>query len=906
MGKMGWTGERYIPGMEEGMIHCEHLHRYRFAKEFIKDKRGLDLGCGEGYGSFMLSEEAEEIIGIDIDEVIIRHASTKYIRENLRFIRGSITDIPIKGEKGFDVITCFETIEHIVDHHKLMKEVKGLIKDEGIFIISSPNKYLYADKPNFRNPFHFNELYFDEFRSLLNEYFRNTFIYGHNAFASSNIFPLFEGTTSTSDFAIKKHKNSFLFVPSEMKEAQYFIAVSSDAPVKDLKGNSYLADISETSLKKSDSYVKNLEALNLEKEAALNKIYNSRGWKVLSKYYRIRERAFRKSSRRWRLTKLILRLPQIINLSNIVEGFYCFKDYGLQTFIEKVSNRLDKIIYTEDLYQLWVEKNEPKEKELEKQRNQKFNYEPKISIITPTFNTPGQFLTDLINSILGQTYSNWELCVVDGGSQKGHVKDILKTFSDKENRIKVKFLPENKGITGNSNEALSLATGDLITFLDHDDTLSPFSFYEVIKAINENPDADFIYSDEDKISENGERRFDPHFKPDWSPDTLRSYNYITHLTVIKRELLDRIGWFRGEYEGGQDYDLILRATEQSGKIIHIPKILYHWRISRKSAAGNAHAKLYAYESAKKALRDHVSRIGLVGEVEKGLFLGSYKIAYPIGLSSKISIIIPNKDQAGSLKRSVMSIINRSTYKNIDILIVENGSVETGTFKLYDELGKWENIRVIEWKRPFNYSAINNFAVSYAKTEVILFLNNDTEVINPDWLERMLEHVLRGKVGAVGAKLYFDNDEIQHAGVVIGLGGVAGHPYRYFPKYSSGYMNRLKVIHNLSAVTGASLMTKRSVFEQVGGFDEKLAFAFNDIDLCLKMREEGYLVVWTPYAELYHHESKTRGYEDTPDKQERFRHEIEYFRSKWKHVLEKGDPYYNPNLALDKEDFSIRI
>ena len=621
---------------------------------------------------------------------------------------------------------------------------------------------------------------------------------------------------------------------------------------------------------------------------------------------RIRDRTFPKGGRRWRLTELTLRFPQIINLSNIVGGFYCLKDYGLQTFIEKVKNRLDKILYTDDLYPSWIEKNEPKEKELKRQRNQKFNYEPKISVIIPTFNAPKQFLKDVINSVLGQTYSNWELCVVDGGSQKGHVKETLKAFSEKENRIKVKVLPENKGITGNSNEALSLATGDLITFVDHDDTLAPFSFYEVIKAINENPDADFIYSDEDKISENGEKRFDPHFKPDWSPDTLRSYNYITHLTVIKRELLDRIGWFRGEYEGGQDYDLILRATERSGRIVHIPKILYHWRISRKSAAGNAYAKVYAYESAKKALRDHVKRTGLNGKVQDGLFLGSYKITYPIDLSSKISIIIPNKDQAESLERCVKSIVNRSTWKNIDVLIVENGSVETKTFKLYDELEKWGKIRIIEWEKPFNYSAINNFAVSYAKGEVILFLNNDTEIINRDWLERMLEHVLRRNIGAVGAKLYYDNDEIQHAGVVIGVTGIAGHSYRYSHKRSSGYMNRLKVIHNLSAVTGASLMTKRCVFEQVGGFDERLAFAFNDIDLCLKMREEGYLVIWTPYAELYHHESKTRGYEDTLEKQERFRHEIEYFRSRWKHVLEKGDPYYNPNLTLDKEDFSIRI
>jgi GT2 family glycosyltransferase len=557
-----------------------------------------------------------------------------------------------------------------------------------------------------------------------------------------------------------------------------------------------------------------------------------------------------------------------------------------------------------DLYQLWIKKNEPKQKELKRQRNHKFNYEPVISVIMPTFNTPKQFLVGAINSVVCQTYSRWELCTADGGSKKKYVKKKLKKFSKKDNRIKVKFLLENKGIAGNSNEALSLATGDFITFLDHDDTLAPFNFFEVIRAINENPDADFIYSDEDLI--NGKKRSDPHFKPDWSPDKLRSHNYICHLTVIKRDLLNRIGLFREEYEGGQDYDLILRATERARKIIHIPKILYHWRISQESVAGNANAKLYAYKSAKKALRAHIERIGLNGTVEDGLSWGSYKIAYSIDSSPNISIIIPNKDEAKSLERCVNSVINRSTYKNIEIIIVENSSIKNSTFELYNELEKRKNIRIIEWKKPFNFASINNFAVRYAKGEIILFLNNDTEVISQDWLERMLEHILRREVGVVGAKLYFGNNSIQHAGVIIGLGGVAGHPYRYSHKNSFGYMNRLKIIHNLSAVTGACLMTKRNIFEQVGRFDENLAVAFNDIDLCLKMREKGYFVIWTPYTELYHYESITRGGEDTPEKQERMEREVKYFESKWKHALEEGDPYYNPNLALDRDDFSIKI
>ncbi len=590
----------------------------------------------------------------------------------------------------------------------------------------------------------------------------------------------------------------------------------------------------------------------------------------------------------------------------MLNGFYYLSDYGLQAFIERVRNRLKTIVYERGHYELWIKKNEPKKEELKRQRNHKFNYEPTISVIITVFNTPKQFLMIAINSVLRQTYSRWELCIVDRGSQKQHVKETLKTFAEKDNRIKVKFLPKNRGIAESTNEAFSLATGNFIAFLDPDDTLAPFSFFELIRAINENPDADFIYSDEDKILKNGKKRFNPHFKPDWSPDTLRSHNYIGSLTVIKRDLLNRVGWFRGEYEGSESYDLILRATEQAGNIIHISKILYHCRLSRESATGNAYAMLCAYESAKKALRAHIDRIGLNGTVDDGVSCGFYKITYPIGLSPTISIIIPNKDEAICLARCVASIINKSSYKNIEILIVENGSIEASTFKYYKELRNRGNIRIIEWKRPFNYSAINNFAVRYAKGEIILFLNNDTEVISQDWLERMLEHILRREVGVVGAKLYYGDDTIQHAGVVIGLGGGAGHSHRYARKNSFGYMNRLKVIHNLSAVAGACLMTRRSVFEQVGGFDESLAFDYNDIDLCLRMRKKGYLVIWTPYAELYHFESKTRGFEDIRGKGSRLRREIKYFRGKWKHVLGKGDPYYNPNLNLDREDFSIKI
>ena len=591
-----------------------------------------------------------------------------------------------------------------------------------------------------------------------------------------------------------------------------------------------------------------------------------------------------------------------INKSNIKKSIDYIRKYGFRAFIYKASTKLNSVVP----YEVWIKINEPTEEELTAKKNIKFKYEPKISIVVPVWNTPKKFLIDMIESVLNQTYSNWELCIVDGNSKEKHVKETLEHYTLKDKRIKVKYLKENKGIAGNSNEAIALATGEYIAFLDHDDVLAPFALYEVVRAINENEDVDFIYSDEDKITEDGLKRFDPFFKPDFSPDTLRSYNYICHLSVVKKALLNEAGWFREGYDGSQDYDLILRCTEKAKKIVHIPKILYHWRISDNSVAQDPKNKMYAYDAAKKALKDHLDRIGLKGKVSDGPFLGSYKIDYDISYHHKVSIIIPNKDHKEDLEKCITSIINKSTYKNYEIIIVENNSKEKKTFEYYEYLqNKYNNIVLLEWKDKFNYSAVNNFASKYANGDILLFLNNDTEVINENWIEEMLMYAQRKDVGAVGAKLYYPDDTIQHGGVILGIGGIAGHSHKFFPRASFGYFRRLVVVQNLSAVTGACLMMRKDVFNEVEGFDEGYPLAFSDVDICLKVREKGYLVVWTPYAELYHHESKSRGYEDTPEKQERFKKEIELFKKKWGHILEKGDPYYNPNLTLEKEDFSIK-
>ncbi len=519
--------------------------------------------------------------------------------------------------------------------------------------------------------------------------------------------------------------------------------------------------------------------------------------------------------------------------------------------------------------------------------------------------TPPLFLREMLRSVFNQTYSTWELCIAVGGSSPSALKEILIDQGNKDERIKIKLLEEKKSIAGNSNEALALATGDYVTFLDHDDMLAPFALFEIVKTLNESPGADFIYSDEDLISEDGKRRFEPHFKPGWSPDNLRSCNYITHLTVVKKELLSESGWFREGFEGSQDYDLILRATELAKKIVHIPKVLYHWRLHKDSCAGRPDNKFYAYESGRKALIDHLARGGMDGTVGDGALPGLYKVSFR-GDRPKVSIIIPNKDHAGDLRSCVTSILDRTSYKNYEILIVENGSREDETFKLYDELRLFGNMRIIEWEKPFNYSLLNNDAASYADGDVFLFLNNDTEVINPDWLERMLEHAVRRDVGAVGAKLYYPDNTIQHAGVILSVDGKVLHSHRFFPRAVFGYSARLKIIQNVSAVTGACMMMRRQVFEEVGGFDEEYEVTCGDIELCMKLRDKGYLILWTPYAELYHRELKTRGYDNTMEKRERVKREELLFRSRWKNVLEKGDPYYSPNLSQDSEDFAIKI
>lgn len=602
-------------------------------------------------------------------------------------------------------------------------------------------------------------------------------------------------------------------------------------------------------------------------------------------------------------------LAKKINTKNIVKGLRYLNNNGLNLTVKKIKRVANSINEEPDYNEWFLTKHIPNKDELDKQKNTKFNYNPKISIVTPTFNTPKQFLIEMIESVREQTYSNWELCLADGASTNVETIKLLKEYEKKDKRIKVKYLDRNLMISGNTNEALTLATGEYIGLFDHDDLLTPNCLFEVVKAINEDKDREFIYTDEDKTDENTKRFFGPHFKQNWAEYTLRSYNYITHFSVFSKKLLDEIGVFRSEFDGSQDYDIILRLTEKAKKVHHIPKILYHWRVHKDSVASGAVAKPYAYEAAKMALKAHLDRLKIKAEVKDGLFIGAYKINYEIKNESKISIIIPNKDHKNDLEKCLNSILTKTTYLNYEIIIVENNSETDEIFDYYKKIQEHKNITVVKANtNEFNYSYLNNLGVKNSKGEYIVLLNNDTEIITPNWLEEMLMLCQQSDVGVVGAKLYYEDNTIQHAGVYLGIGGIAAHLFEKFNRGDHGPIGRLSVIQNVSAVTGACLMTKKVLFNYVKCLDENLfKVAYNDIDYCLKIKEIGKKVVWSPFVELYHYESKTRGLDslDT-EKMERLLFESNNFKKKWGETLKKGDPYYNINLSLEKSDFSLRV
>lgn len=615
----------------------------------------------------------------------------------------------------------------------------------------------------------------------------------------------------------------------------------------------------------------------------------------------------------WKLTKPVRYIGSGVNKVLrksrtgilIADGLLYFANNGLRSTIRRI-----KELYGRKNVTMTQQDFELSDEEIAYERSMKFNYEPIISILVPLYNTPEKFLREMIESVVNQTYGKWQLCLADGSDeQHTKVQDICKEYLSQDDRVLYKKLEENRGISDNTNACIELATGDFIALFDHDDLLTQNALYEVVKCLNEKENVDVVYTDEDKLlyySKNKSCQYvEQHCKSDFNLDLLRTNNYICHFFAVRKKIVDKIGGFRREYDGSQDYDFIFRCVEQARQVEHIAKILYHWRIHANSTAADPHSKMYCYEAGKHAIESHLDRMGVEASVEMTEHLGFYRIKYPVLCEALISIIIPNKDEKDTLEKCIQSIINKTTYSNYEIIIVENNSKTKEIFEYYDTLSQYDKIKVIQYEDEFNYSKINNFAVKQAKGEYVVLLNNDVEIITDNWLEEMLSNCQRPEVGITGVKLLYPDNTVQHAGVIIGLGGIAGHAFVGLDGNHPGYFGRAFVQQNLSAVTAACFMVSKEIYNEVGGLEETLKVAFNDVDFCLKVRKAGYLVVMNPNVRLYHYESKSRGTEDTPEKQERFHSEVQCMAKKWRDILEEGDPYYNQNLTLIRGDFSLK-
>lgn len=583
----------------------------------------------------------------------------------------------------------------------------------------------------------------------------------------------------------------------------------------------------------------------------------------------------------------------------------CVKTRGAEALWREGTYRVDLMTKGES----WQFRADlPLKKELRAQRKAVFAKMPCISVVVPLYNTPVKFLRDMIKSMQNQSYRNWELVLVNASdAQHPEVSEAVKRVGNP--RVVLCRLASNEGIASNTNIGFSEATGEYFALLDHDDTLAPNALYELVKAINET-DAEFLYSDEIVLDEGMKHLGEYHFKPDFAPDTLRGCNYITHFAAFSRTLLEAVGGEDGKFNGAQDYDLFLRMTEKTRKIAHIPKVLYYWRRHAGSTANDIQAKPEAVEAGAGALRAHLARVGLDGEVETLVqHPGAYRIRYALQGNPLVSVLVANMDHIEDLRRCLGSLFLHGGHENFEVILIENNSTQPETMRFYEALVKqYKNVHAVRYQGAFNFSAINNFGAQYARGEHLLLLNNDVELLSQGFVREMLSYSQRPDVGAVGAKLYYPDDKIQHAGVFIGIGGSAGHNHKGHPRKSGGDMYRLCTTQNFSAVTGACMMVKTGLYQAAGGLDaEHFAVAYNDIDFCLRLHEKGFLNVMTPFAEGYHHESKSRG-DDTKaggEKQARYEAEKAFFQKKYAALLAAGDPYYNPHFTLLYENYGYK-
>jgi len=592
---------------------------------------------------------------------------------------------------------------------------------------------------------------------------------------------------------------------------------------------------------------------------------------------------------------------KVIRLGRSIIGLRNFGKATKEYLIEKrhwagrIANKVLKRNYHK--YAAWFQEFRSTPMDLAEQRKYEFSYKPKFSILIPVFRTPIPYLNDVIGSVVRQTYDNWELCIVNGDPSVKEVAEALSEWQKCDPRIRVKTLSENLGIAGNSNACLQMATGDYIAMVDHDDTLEPDILYRYARRIEEKPETDLLYCDEDKITEKSDYYFYPHFKSDYNPDMIVNNNYICHMLSVRRSLAMEIGGWTSEYNGAQDFDFILKCIERTERVEHIRRVLYHWRSYENSTSKDTGNKNYAMQAGADAINAHYARMGIRGHAVPAAVGGWYESKYELDSEPLVSVLIPNKDHTDDLEVCLNSIFNRATYKNLEVIVIENNSTDAATNRYYDGmLQKYPKVRLVRWPGIFNYSAINNFGFAASHGDYVMLLNNDTEIITPDLFESMLSYAMRPNTGIVGARLLYQDGTVQHAGVLVGASGLADHPFKGNARTDPGYMCRAVMTHDVSAVTAACILVPRKVYEEVGGLDEKFEVAFNDVDFCLKVRKAGYLIVYDAQAELFHYESKSRGIENTPKKFVRFGNESTRLSQKWGILVNFEDPYYNPNMS----------
>jgi len=836
-----WTDERFVPEMY-GNNALEHLHRYVMARELAVGKTVLDIACGEGYGSAMIAQVARHVIGVDISHDVVKHAAHRYGRSNLEFRTGSCAEIPI-ADNSIDLVVSFETIEHHDQHETMMAEIKRVLRPDGVFIISSPEKYEYSIAPNYSNPFHVKELHRHEFERLMAINFKCVAMFGQRVVYGSGILREgFPETIVTYDACIDSPRPN-----SGMRRPIYLIAVASDATLPPTASSFFDQPVSESEV------TRNWLSVVAERDEQISSL-----------------------NRRVRLSDLRLRLAK-------ADGFST-RDYS--TWIYQYDTLTDKT------------------RAKMRQIADEFTHKPLISVIMPCYNPKPEWLKEAIESVRRQIYPHWELCIADDASTDPAIRPMLEDYSHRDARIRVVFRESNGHVSAASNSALALATGEYVALLDHDDLLAEQALFWVAEAVNQHPNAGLIYSDEDKINESGQR-FGPYFKCDWNYDLFLSQNMIAHLGVYKAELLRKIDGFREGLEGAQDYDLALRCIEQlkASQIIHVPRVLYHWRTHQASAAMPDQAQPYALVAAQRTLNEHLARKGISAQAELHPDCNFYRVRYALPKPAPlVTLIIPTRNGLHLIRQCLSSILKKTDYPNYEILIIDNGSDDPQTLRYFDIIKSDPRFCILRDDRPFNYSAINNRAVQAARGDLVGLINNDIEVINSEWLTEMVSIALQPGVGAVGARLWYPDNTLQHGGVILGLGRVAGHSHKHLPKGHPGHMGRAMLQQSFSAVTAACLVVRRSIFLEVGGLEEEnLKVAFNDVDFCLRVRKAGYRNVWTPFAEAYHHESATR-YEDTSEKRARLAGEARYLQKRWGSLL-LNDPAYSPNLTLDHVDFS---